>query len=69
MGTHDTEVITAHIPRPLTEEPDKLTREGMADVDAGRLIAHEAMQAWADSLDTENPLPPPAAPYRQALDC
>lgn len=44
------------------EEQARLTYEAMADVDAGRLITHEAMQAWADSLDTENPLPPPTSP-------
>jgi predicted transcriptional regulator len=44
------------------EEQTRLTYEAMADVDAGRLITHEAMQAWADSLDTEDPLPPPALP-------
>jgi predicted transcriptional regulator len=31
----------------------------MADVDAGRVIAHQAVQAWADSLNTDNPLPVP----------
>ena len=44
------------------EQHEKLTREAMADVDTGRLIAHEAMQTWADSLDSDNPLPPPALP-------
>ena len=31
------------------------------DVDAGRVIDHQAVQAWADSLGTEKPLPPPSA--------
>ncbi|MFM9969239.1 MAG: CopG family ribbon-helix-helix protein [Burkholderiales bacterium] len=38
------------------EERSRLTREAMADVDAGRVIEHQAVQAWADSLGTEKPL-------------
>ncbi len=41
------------------EERNRLTREALADVDAGRLIDHQAVQAWADSLDTDQPLPLP----------
>jgi predicted transcriptional regulator len=41
------------------EERSRLTREALADVDAGRVIAHQAVQAWADSLNTNQPLPPP----------
>jgi predicted transcriptional regulator len=41
------------------EERDRLTQEALADVDAGRLIDHQAVQAWADSLDTDQPLPVP----------
>lgn len=41
------------------EERSRLTREALADVDAGRLIDHQAVQAWADSLSTDNPLPAP----------
>lgn len=37
----------------------QLTLEGLADVDAGRVISHEAMKAWAASLGTDNPLPLP----------
>ena len=37
----------------------RLTLEGLADVDAGRLIDDEAMQAWADSLGTDCELPIP----------
>ncbi|PLR27658.1 CopG family transcriptional regulator [Caulobacter zeae] len=29
-----------------------LTLEGLADVDAGRLVQQAAMEAWADSLDS-----------------
>jgi predicted transcriptional regulator len=31
----------------------------LADVDAGRVIDHQAVQAWADSLSTDTPLPVP----------
>ena len=41
------------------EERDQLTREALADVDEGRLIDHQAVQAWADSLDDDQPLPLP----------
>jgi len=34
------------------EERSRLTREALADVDAGRVIDHCAVQAWADSLGT-----------------
>ena len=40
------------------EERSRLTREALADVDAGRVIDHQAVQAWADSLGTDRPLPP-----------
>lgn len=41
------------------EERHRLTLEALADVDAGRVIDHQAVQAWADSLNTRKPLPPP----------
>jgi predicted transcriptional regulator len=41
------------------EERRRLTLEALSDVDAGRVIDHQAVQAWADSLDTDNPLPVP----------
>ena len=41
------------------EERSRLTREALADVDAGRAIDHQAVQAWADSLSTDQPLPVP----------
>jgi hypothetical protein len=43
------------------ERRRRLTLEGLADVDAGRLIDDEAMQAWADSLGTDQELPIPQA--------
>lgn len=41
------------------EERERLTREALADVDSGRVIEHQAVQAWADSLSTDAPLPVP----------
>lgn len=41
------------------EEHSRLTREALADVDAGCVINHQAVQAWADSLGTDEPLPVP----------
>jgi predicted transcriptional regulator len=41
------------------EERHRLTLEALADVDAGRVIDHQAVQAWAESLSTDRPLPPP----------
>ena len=41
------------------EERRQLTLEALADVDAGRVIDHQAVQAWASSLDTDDPLPTP----------
>lgn len=41
------------------EERRRMTLEALADVDAGRFIDHQAVQAWADSLDTDKPLPVP----------
>lgn len=41
------------------EERRRMTLEALADVDAGRVVDQETVQAWADSLDTDNPLPVP----------
>ncbi|MBU1669520.1 MAG: ribbon-helix-helix domain-containing protein [Actinobacteria bacterium] len=41
------------------EERRRLTLEALADVDAGRVIDHQAVQAWAESLETDEPLDPP----------
>ncbi|MGX5831352.1 MULTISPECIES: CopG family ribbon-helix-helix protein [unclassified Mesorhizobium] len=43
----------------LEEERRRLTLEALADVDAGRVIDHQAVQAWAESLGTDKPLPVP----------
>lgn len=44
------------------DERSRLTREAMSDVQAGRVIDHQAVQAWADSLGIDDPLPAPAVP-------
>jgi predicted transcriptional regulator len=41
------------------EERSRLTREALADVDAGSIIDHQEVLAWANSLDTASPLPVP----------
>jgi len=41
------------------EERERLTREALADVDAGHVIDHQAVQAWADSLSADARLPVP----------
>lgn len=35
----------------LEAKRHQLTLEGLADVDAGRVVKHAAVQAWAASLD------------------
>ena len=41
------------------EERSRLTQEALADVDAGQVIDHQSVQAWADSLGPSHPLPTP----------
>ena len=41
------------------EEREHLTREALVSVDEGRIIDHQVVQAWADSLLTDTPLPNP----------
>lgn len=41
------------------EERDRLTQEALAEVDAGRVIDHQTVQAWANSLSTDQLLPVP----------
>ncbi|MFY9259846.1 MAG: ribbon-helix-helix domain-containing protein [Gallionella sp.] len=37
----------------------QLTLDAMADVDAGQVIDHQSVQAWADSQNTDAPLQVP----------
>lgn len=41
------------------EAHERMTRDALAAVDAGRTVDHQVVQAWADDLDTERQLPPP----------
>jgi predicted transcriptional regulator len=41
------------------EERTRMTRDALADVDAGHVIDHQTVQAWADSLSSDEPLPVP----------
>ena len=43
------------------EERHRMTFEALDDVDAGRVIDHHAVRAWADSLGADKPLAPPTA--------
>ncbi|MGZ2506367.1 putative transcriptional regulator [Rhizobium beringeri] len=38
------------------EERRRLTLEALADVDSGNVVDHQAVQAWADSLDSDEPI-------------
>ncbi len=42
------------------EERHAMTLEALADVDAGHVIDHQRIRAWADSLSTNKPLTPPS---------
>lgn len=41
------------------EERTRMTRDALADVDAGHVLDHQTVQAWADSLSSDEPLPVP----------
>ena len=41
------------------EERRRLTMEALADVDTGQVIDHQSVQAWADSRESDKPLPVP----------
>ncbi|MEO5368778.1 MAG: ribbon-helix-helix domain-containing protein [Magnetococcus sp. DMHC-1] len=41
------------------EERDRLTREALAQVDAGQVIDHQTVLAWADTLGTDKSPPVP----------
>jgi predicted transcriptional regulator len=41
------------------DQRDLMTLEALADVDAGRVVDHADVRAWAKSLGTKNPLPLP----------
>lgn len=41
------------------EERSRLTREALADVDHARVVEHQSVLAWAESLGTDTPLSVP----------
>lgn len=41
------------------EERRRMTLEAMSDVEAGLVIDHQSVQAWAESLSSNKPLPVP----------
>lgn len=41
------------------EERHRMILEGLAEVDAGRLVDHEKVKEWAASLGTDKPKPVP----------
>jgi predicted transcriptional regulator len=41
------------------EERRRMTLEGMADIDAGQVVEHQSVLAWAESLNTDKPLAVP----------
>ncbi|MFO6203977.1 hypothetical protein ACLBVK_33230, partial [Pseudomonas aeruginosa] len=44
------------------DDDQEATAEGIADIEAGRTISHEAVKAWLLSWGTPNELPPSSAP-------
>lgn len=47
-------MFTAHVPISLAEkEHRRLTLAALADVDAGNVVDHQSVKAWAESLDTD----------------
>ncbi|AHG48030.1 CopG family transcripitonal regulator (plasmid) [Rhizobium leguminosarum bv. trifolii CB782] len=38
------------------EERRRLTLEALADVESGNVVDHQSVQAWADSLDSDEPI-------------
>lgn len=55
MNNMRTKVLTAHVPSLAGQEEERgrLTLESLADVDAGLVIDHQDVKAWAGSLDTD----------------
>ena len=41
------------------EERRRMTLDAMADVETGNFIDHQSVQAWAESLSSDKPLPTP----------
>ena len=45
----------------MAEERQRMLQEAFDDVEAGRLIPHADMIAWAESVGSDKPLPLPEA--------
>ena len=45
----------------LEEERHRLTLEGLADIDAGRVVDDAEMEAWILALETDPTLPAPTS--------
>ena len=43
----------------MEEERYRLTLEGLADVKAGKVVSHQEVKSWIQSLGTDHELPPP----------
>jgi predicted transcriptional regulator len=43
----------------IEEERHRMTLEGLADVDSGRVVPHTEVSLWLKSLGTDHPLPRP----------
>jgi predicted transcriptional regulator len=56
-GSIVTEALSAWVA--LEEEHHRLTLEGLADVDTGRLIDDGEIAAWIERLETDPTSPPP----------
>ena len=56
MGTKDNAAKLA-----LEEKRYQMTLEALAEIDAGKVVPHAVVQAWADSLDPK----PLAKPKRK----
>ncbi len=65
MCKTNTHVMTTHVPVAMADwnaradEREQQTQEALVEVDAGQVIDHQAVLAWADSLSSDRPLPVP----------
>ena len=41
------------------EEYRRMTLEALAEVDANQVVDHQSVRIWAESLNSDNPLPVP----------
>lgn len=55
--TPETDLDTSSRPTYLEDMQYRLTLEGLADADAGRVFDHHLVKAWTDSLSEATPLP------------